>query len=77
MNGPIRLVTLLGLFPLLYMVVNTFWLPLNKALGKLLIPLWQNSLYAYVMHVPLTVLWFMIPGLTTGSALVTTLLAQR
>ncbi|MEP0870976.1 OpgC domain-containing protein [Trichocoleus desertorum AS-A10] len=73
-NGPIRLVTLLGLFPLLYMVVNTFWLPLNKALGKLLIPLGQNSLYVYVMHVPLTVLWFMIPGLTTGSALVTTLL---
>ncbi|MBD1860737.1 MULTISPECIES: OpgC domain-containing protein [Trichocoleus] len=73
-NGPIRLVTLLGLFPLLYMVVNTFWLPLNKALGKLLIPLGQNSLYVYVMHVPLTVLWFMVPGLTTGDALVTTLL---
>lgn len=73
-NGPVRLVSLLGLFPLLYIVVDQFWDPLNKALGKLLIPLGQNSLYVYIMHVPATVLWFLIPELTEGSAIVTTLL---
>ena len=66
-NGPIRLVTLLGLFSLMFMAVDRFWVPLNKTLGKLLIPLGQNSLYVYIIHVPLTLTWFMIPGLIQGS----------
>jgi hypothetical protein len=66
-NGPIRLVTLLGLFSLMFMAVDRFWIPLNKTLGKLLIPLGQNSLYVYIIHVPLTLIWFMIPGLIQGS----------
>lgn len=73
-NGPIRLVSLLGLFPLLYMVVDYFWQPLNKAFSKVLIPLGQNSLYVYILHVPVSVLWFMIPGLTASSGIVPTLL---
>ncbi len=66
-NGPIRLVTLLGLFSLMFMGVDRFWVPLSKTLGKLLIPLGQNSLYVYIIHVPLTLIWFMIPGLIQGS----------
>jgi hypothetical protein len=66
-NGPIRLVTLLGLFSLMFMAVDRFWVPLFKTLGKLLIPLGQNSLYVYIIHVPLTLIWFMIPGLIQGS----------
>jgi fucose 4-O-acetylase-like acetyltransferase len=66
-NGPIRLVTLLGLFSLMFMAVDRFWVPLEKMLGKLLIPLGQNSLYIYIIHVPLTLVWFMIPGLIQGS----------
>ena len=66
-NGPIRLVTLLGLFSLMFMVVDRFWVPLSKTFGKLLIPLGQNSLYVYIIHVPLTLVWFMIPGLIQGS----------
>ncbi len=66
-NGPIRLVTLLGLFSLMFMAVDRFWVPLSKTLGKLLIPLGQNSLYVYIIHVPLTLIWFMIPGLIEGS----------
>ena len=66
-NGPIRLVTLLGLFSLMFMAVDRFWVPLEKMLGKLLIPLGQNSLYVYIIHVPLTLIWFMIPGLIQGS----------
>ncbi|WP_310487363.1 OpgC domain-containing protein [Chamaesiphon sp. VAR_69_metabat_338] len=66
-NGPIRLVTLLGLFSLMFMAVDRFWIPLSKTLGNLLIPLGQNSLYVYIIHVPLTLIWFMIPGLIQGS----------
>jgi hypothetical protein len=66
-NGPIRLVTLLGLFSLMFMAVDRFWVPLSKTLGKLLIPLGQNSLYVYIIHVPLTLIWFMVPGLIQGS----------
>jgi hypothetical protein len=66
-NGPIRLVTLLGLFSLMFVAVDRFWVPLDKMLGKLLIPLGQNSLYVYIIHVPLTLIWFMIPGLIQGS----------
>lgn len=73
-NGPIRLVNLLGLFPLLYMVIDQFWQPLNKAFSKLLIPLGQNSLYVYIMHVPFSVLWFWIPGLIESTGIIPTLL---
>ncbi len=66
-NGLIRLVTLLGLFSLMFLAVDRFWVPLSKLLGKLLIPLGQNSLYVYIIHVPLTITWFIIPGLIQGS----------
>ncbi len=65
-NGIVRLVTLLGLFSLIFMVVDACWQPLYKGLGKVLIPLGQNSLYVYIIHVFLTAVWFMIPGLTQG-----------
>jgi fucose 4-O-acetylase-like acetyltransferase len=73
-NGPIRLVNLFALFSLMFSLVDAFWQPLYKSLGKLLVPLGQNSLYVYVLHVPVTVLWFLIPGLVQGSAGLTTLL---
>jgi hypothetical protein len=66
-NGPIRLVTLLGLFSLMFAAVDLCWKPLEKSLGKLFIPLGQNSLYVYIIHVPLTLVWFMIPGLISGN----------
>lgn len=71
-SGPIRLVTLAAFFPLLFMFVNAFWQPLYKSLGNLLIPLGQNSLYVFILHVPATVIWFLIPGLTTAHPLITT-----
>jgi hypothetical protein len=70
--GFLRLINHIGLFPLLYMIVDTFWQPLYKSLGKLLINLGQNSLYVYVTHVPVTVIWFLIPGLVNGNPVVTT-----
>jgi hypothetical protein len=62
-NGPIRLVTLLGLFSLMFLAIDRWWKPLEKIAGKLLITLGQNSLYVYIIHIPLTLIWFAIPGL--------------
>jgi hypothetical protein len=66
-NGPVRLVTLFGLFTLMFLAVDRFWQPLYKSLGKLLIPLGQNSLYVYIIHVFFTLAWFAVPGLTQGN----------
>ncbi|QFS50524.1 OpgC domain-containing protein [Nostoc sphaeroides] len=71
--GFLRLINHIGLFPLLYMIVDTFWQPLDKTLGKLLINLGQNSLYIYVVHIPVTVIWFLIPALVNGNPVVATL----
>ena len=73
-NAPIRLVNLFALFSLMFALVDAFWQPLYKSLGKLLVPLGQNSLYVYILHVPATVIWFSIPGLVQGSTWLTTLL---
>jgi hypothetical protein len=73
-NGPVRLVTLFALFSLLFSVIDACWQPLYKTLGNLLIPLGQNSLYIYITHVVVVVIWFLIPGLVEGSAWLTTLL---
>jgi hypothetical protein len=73
-NGPIRLVNLFALFSLMFAIVDACWQPLYKSLGKLLVPLGQNSLYVYILHVPVTVIWFLIPGLVQGSGWLTTLL---
>jgi hypothetical protein len=71
--GFIRLISHIGLFPLLYIIVDAFWQPLYKNLGKLLISLGQNSLYIYIVHVPLTIIWFLIPGLVNANPIVATL----
>jgi hypothetical protein len=71
--GFLRLINHIGFFPLLYIIVDTFWQPLNKILGKLLISLGQNSLYVYIVHVPVTVIWFLIPALVDGNPIVTTI----
>jgi hypothetical protein len=74
LNGHLRQLNLLALFSLMFAAVDAFWQPLYKSLGKLLVPLGQSSLYVYIMHVPATVIWFLIPGLVGGSGWLTTLL---
>jgi len=73
-NGPIRLVNLFALFSLMFAIVDAFWQPLYQSLGKLLVPLGQNSLYVYILHVPATVIWFLIPGLVHSGGWLPTLL---
>jgi len=43
-------------FSFLFLAVTAFWQPLRRALGWLLLPLGQNSLYAYAAHLSLIVL---------------------
>jgi hypothetical protein len=63
-----RIIAALIVFPLAYLIVTYCWTPLRNALGWLLLPLGQNSLYSYTMHLPIIVLWVMIfasnPGIT-------------
>lgn len=63
-----RLVAALIVFPLAYLTVTYCWTPLRNAVGWLLLPLGQNSLYSYTMHLPIIVLWVALvasnPGVT-------------
>jgi hypothetical protein len=71
--GAARLVTVAAFFPLLYMIVHRFFRPLFRLFGNGLLTLGQSSLYVYLLHVPLVVIWYAIPGLASAPPLVTTL----
>jgi len=49
--GAGRLVTFAILITFAFALVSVFWRPLSRALGWLLLPLGQNSLSAYVIHI--------------------------
>lgn len=51
-----RLVAVGIVFPLAYLVVTYFWRPIELALGWILLPLGQNALYVYAVHVGLMAL---------------------
>ena len=50
------------LFIALYGLLTYFWVPINKALGWLLIPLGEASLYVFLMHLAFILLIDQIPG---------------
>ena len=50
-EGPVRILACLFVFQLVRYLVTYFWRPLYAGLGWLLLPLGQNSLYAYTMHI--------------------------
>jgi hypothetical protein len=51
--GPGRLLATVIVFQFAYLVATMLWKPLQAAFGWLLVPLGQNSLYGYTMHVAL------------------------
>ena len=55
--GPVRLIAVAALFPLMLMAIAKAWHPLARTIGPLLLPLGRHSLYVYLMHVPIVVLW--------------------
>lgn len=71
-----RILAALVVFPLAYLVVSYCWQPLRAALGWLLLPLGQHSLYSYTMHLPLMIVFAFIfrwpPGQTAVQQLFNT-----
>ncbi|MBI5034230.1 MAG: OpgC domain-containing protein [Chloroflexi bacterium] len=60
--APGRLIASLIVFQFAYLAVTLLWQPIRKIFGQLLLPLGQNSLYSYTMHVAvIAVLAFIIP----------------
>lgn len=72
--GPVRLIAVAALFPLLLMAIERALRPIMATVGPVLLPLGRHSLYVYLMHVPIVVLWTVIvaPRLG-GNAFVATL----
>ncbi len=61
---PGRLVAAAVVFPFAYLLATYLWRPLHTALGWLLLPLGQRSLYGYTLHLPLILLTLRLaPGL--------------
>lgn len=58
--GPGRIVAFAIVFQFAYLVVTMFWQPVRAAVGSILLPLGQNALYAYTVHV--VVIWVFLSG---------------
>ncbi|TGN62044.1 hypothetical protein E4L95_08145 [Paracoccus liaowanqingii] len=48
--SPLRFLNVAAFFAAFYILLTYFWRPINKALGWLLIPLGEASLYVFLMH---------------------------
>lgn len=63
--GAGRLVASAIVFQFAYLVATLFWKPIRACLGWLLLPLGQNSLYCYSMHVVVIGLFYsLLPRLS-------------
>ncbi len=58
--APGRLLASFILFQFAYLMATLFWRPVWSALGWLLLPLGQNSLYSYTMHVVVIGLFYIL-----------------
>ena len=66
-EGPVRLLACLFVFQFVRLVVTYGWRPLHAGLGWLLVPLGQNSLYAYVVHLGLiAAMWLPIQSVVNS-----------
>jgi hypothetical protein len=74
--APGRMMATLIVFQFAYLLLTFFWVPFQRALGWLLMPLGQNSLYSYTMHVVIIGAFYMIlpylPGHITERGLINT-----
>ncbi len=76
--APGRILATIIVFQFLYVLLSDFWKPIWRALGWLLEPLGQNSLYSYTMHVVVIAFFYiMLPHLpidVTEHGIINTLL---
>ncbi len=74
--APGRLIASFIVFQFVYLAATLFWKPIQKIVGWLLMPLGQNSLYSYTMHVAVIVLFSIVlpylPGNVTMLGVVDT-----
>jgi hypothetical protein len=61
--APARVVAFLAIAVFTYTALSSLWAPINASLGWLIIPLGQNSLYVYIVHL------FVVVGIYNGVAL--------
>jgi hypothetical protein len=71
--GPARLLTVAAFFPLVYLALHQFFRPFYRIFGVALLTLGQNSLYVYLLHIPMVVAWHAVPGLASANPILTTL----
>ncbi len=79
--GPGRVLAFLGIAVLAYTVTNSLWVPLKHTLGWFIIPMGQNSLYVYIMHIfvvvgiynlaPMAYYWTTADTLNTAAQILT------
>jgi hypothetical protein len=79
--GPGRVLAFLGIAVLGFTIVNSLWVPLKYAFGWFILPMGQNSLYVYIMHVfvlvgvynlaPMAYYWTTADTLNTAAQLTT------
>jgi hypothetical protein len=60
--SPLRLLNVAVLLAAFYALLTYFWQPIHRALGWLLIPLGEASLYVFLMHLVFIVLIDQLPG---------------
>lgn len=66
-EGPIRLLACCFVFQLAYLLATCLWRPLHAGLGWLFLPLGENALYAYTLHVILIALMWIPVASIVGS----------
>jgi hypothetical protein len=67
-----KLINNLSLFIVFYAALSRYWLPINRALGWLLVPLGQASLYVFFLHIYFILLVSNTPLIQYDSFLINT-----
>ena len=74
--APGRIISTIIVFQFAYLFVTIFWKPVMTAVGWLFLPLGQNSLYGYTMHVVIIGLFYAalpyLPGHITERGIINT-----
>lgn len=69
--GIVRVVSAAALFALLFVLIDRFYVVLDRTVGRALVLLGQSSLYVFVVHIPLVVAWHALGLQGQGTAITT------
>ena len=71
--GPGRLLNVLTLVVTVFALLTVYWKPVERTVGRLLVPLGRATLYVFIVHVALIAVVANIPWLQSGNMLVNSL----